>query len=95
MPDFEEDQKGRKQHGERVCGAGRNVIRLPAQQSTGVGEAGGGNAVAEQQLVEDRRRRKRPADDARLVGKTSGDDEAERRDTPAQRRESEAVGDEG
>ena len=95
VADFEEDQKGRKQHGERVGDAGGNVIRLPAQQPTGIGEGGGGNAIAEQQPVEDRRRRQRRADDARLVGKTSSDDEAERGDTPAQSRESEAVGDIG
>ncbi len=95
MADFEEHQKGREQHGERVGRAGRNVIGLPAQQSTGIGEGRGGNAVAEQQPVEDRRRRKRRTDDAGLVGEASSNDKAERRDTPAQRRESEAVGDEG
>src|SRR5208337_1601021 len=95
MADFEECQKGREQHGERVGRAGRNVIGLPAQQPTGIGEGGGGNAVAEQQPVEDRRRRQRRAQDSRFVGETSSDDEAERRDAPAQRRESEPVGDEG
>ena len=47
VADFEEHEKGRQQHGERVGGAGRNVIGLPAQQPTGIGEGGGGNAVAE------------------------------------------------